>query len=77
MFAAAGVMAAATAQITSQVLVAEGRTRRLSYAWFGGLIVAVVLLAVLGGAADTRVAVSFAVGEMAALGLMAYLAIRR
>ena len=77
MFAAGGVMAAATAQITSQVLVAEGRTRRLSYAWFGGLIVAVVLLAVLGGAADTRVAVSFAVGEMAALGLMAYLAIRR
>ena len=77
MLAAGGVMAAAAAQIASQVLVAEGRTARLSWAWLGGLLVGGVVLVVVGGEADTRVAVAFAAGEVAALALMALLAIRR
>jgi len=76
-FAAAGVMAAASAQIASQVLVAEGRTGRLTWAWLGGLAVGLVVLLVSSGEPDTRVAVSFAFGEATALGLMGYLAIRR
>ena len=77
MLAAAGVMAAAAAQVASQVLVAEGRTRRLSLAWFGGLLLAVLFLLVVKGEPDTRVALSFAIGEFVALGLMAVLATRR
>jgi len=77
MFAAAGVMAAAAAQIAGQVLVAEGRTSRLSAAWFGGLATGVVALLVLGGQPDVRVAMAFAIGEVVALVLMAGLAVRR
>jgi O-antigen/teichoic acid export membrane protein len=77
MLAAGGVMAAAAAQIASQVLVAEGRTTRLSLAWLGGLAGAIVALLAIGGEVDTRVAVAFAVGEFLALGLMAVLATRR
>lgn len=77
MFAAAGVMAAATAQVASQVLVAEGKTTRLSIAWFGGLLVGLLVLVALGGEPGNRVAVAFAAGEFAALGLMAGLATRR
>lgn len=77
MMAAAGIMAAAAAQIASQVLVAEGRTRVLGLAWFGGLVVAVVVALVAGGDPDVRVAVGFVSGEGVALGLMALLAIRR
>ena len=76
MFAAGGVMAAAAAQITSQVLVAEGRTTRLAWAWFVGLVVAVVVLWIAPGEPDTRVALAFACGEMTALILMAVLAVR-
>jgi O-antigen/teichoic acid export membrane protein len=75
--AAAGVMAAAAAQIASQVLVAEGRTKRLGLAWFGGLVAAIVVTLIASGAPDTRVAVGFVSGEMMALGLMALLAVRR
>jgi O-antigen/teichoic acid export membrane protein len=77
MLAAAGVMAAASAQIASQILVAEGRTARLSWAWLGGLMVGVLVLLMTGGVPDTRVAIAFAAGEISALGLMALLAIRR
>jgi O-antigen/teichoic acid export membrane protein len=74
---AAGVMAAATAQIAGQVLVADGRTARLAVAWLGGLAVAVIALLVLGGQPDVRVALAFAIGEGVALVMMATLAIRR
>ena len=77
MFAAAGVMAASAAQIAGQVLVAEGRTSRLALGWLGGLTTALIALLLLSGAADTRVAASFAIGELAALVLMAVLAIKR
>jgi hypothetical protein len=69
-------MAAATAQIAGQVLVAEARTSRLASAWLGGLMAAIVALLVIGGQPDVRVAVAFAVGEGVALTLMAVLAIR-
>jgi O-antigen/teichoic acid export membrane protein len=74
---AAGVMAAATAQITGQVLVAEAKTPRLAGAWSGGLLIALVALLVVGGQPDVRVALSFAIGEAVALILMALLAWRR
>ena len=77
MLAAAGVMAAAAAQIAGQVLVAEARTARLALAWFGGLAVGVTVLLLLGGEPGTRVALSFAIGEFVALVLMAALAVRR
>lgn len=77
LFAAAGVMAAAAAQIASQVLVAEGRTRRLAVAWFGGLAAGLMALLLVGGEPDVRVAGAFVVGEFVALGLMALLATRR
>ncbi|MFV1961907.1 MAG: lipopolysaccharide biosynthesis protein [Acidimicrobiia bacterium] len=77
MLAAGGVTAAAAAQIASQVLVAEARTRRLSFAWLGGLAAGVLALVLLRVEPDTRVALSFAIGEFVALGLMAVLATRR
>lgn len=76
MFTAAGIMAAAAAQVTSQVLVAEGRTQRLAWAWMFGLLVAVAGLLVAAGSPDTRVAVGFFIGEVVALGVMAAMAIR-
>jgi O-antigen/teichoic acid export membrane protein len=77
MLAAGGVVAAASAQIASQVLVAEGRTTRLSIAWLGGLIVGLVAMVIIGGEPGIRVATAFAAGEFAALSLMAVLATRR
>ncbi|HLF43412.1 MAG TPA: hypothetical protein VJA46_07790 [Acidimicrobiia bacterium] len=77
MFTAAGVIAAAGAQIAGQVLVAEARTSRLSVAWFGGLLAGVVGLLLLGGEPDVRVAMAFVIGEVVALILMAGLAVRR
>jgi O-antigen/teichoic acid export membrane protein len=74
---AAGVTAAATAQIAGQVLVAEGRTPRLSIAWIAGLVSAVLALAILGGAPDVRVALAFLIGETVALVAMAFLATGR
>jgi O-antigen/teichoic acid export membrane protein len=76
MYAAAGMMAASAAQITGQVLVAGAHTQRLAVAWLGGLIAAIVVLLVIGGAPDTRVALSFASGEAVALGLMVVMANR-
>ena len=75
--AAGGVTAAATAQITSQVLVAEGRTRLLGYAWTAGLFAAVLVDWLATGSPDTRVAVGFVAGEVVALGVMGWLALRR
>jgi hypothetical protein len=75
--AAAGVMAAATAQIAGQVLVAEARTSRMAGAWFGGLLAATVAVLVLSGEPDFRVALAFVIGQGVALILMAVLAIRR
>lgn len=75
--AAAGVIAAAAAQIASQVLVAEGRTKLLGLAWSGGLLAAVVVTVLTSGAPDSRVAIGFVSGEFVALGLMALLAVRR
>jgi hypothetical protein len=70
-------MAAAAAQIASQVLVAEGRTKLLGLAWFGGLVASVIVTLIISGAPDVRVSIGFVVGEFVALGLMALLAVRR
>lgn len=76
MFAAGGVMAATAAQVTSQVLVAEGRTSRLAWAWAAGLVVAIAVLVIVPGTPDARVAVGFAAGEVTALFAMAAMAMR-
>ena len=75
--AAGGVMAAASAQIAGQVLVAEGRTARLALAWFLGLMVALVVMAFYRPEPDLRVAVGFASGESVALFFMWFLAARK
>ena len=75
--AAGGVMAAAAAQIAGQVLVAEGRTARLAIAWFIGLMVALLVMAIYRPEPDLRVAVGFASGESVALLFMWFLAARK
>lgn len=77
MLVAGGVMAAATAQIAGQVLVAEARTARLATAWFGGLIAAAIAVVFLPGEPDVRVALAFAIGEVVSLASMAFLAVSR
>lgn len=67
MLAAGGVMAASTAQIGGQVLVARARTGALAGAWAVGLVVGVVVMAVAAGSPDLRVATGFAAGELVAL----------
>lgn len=74
--AAAGVMAAASAQIAGQVLVAEGRTSRLALAWLGGLVVAMIVMFAYQPEPGLRVAAGFAAGESVALTLMWVLAVR-
>ena len=77
MLVAGGVMAAAAAQITGQVLVAEARTPRLAAAWFGGL--SLVWWPYCSSAVNRTFGSrsSFAIGEVVALILMAGLAVRR
>jgi O-antigen/teichoic acid export membrane protein len=73
---AAGMVAASTAQVTGQILVAEGRTGVLARAWVVGLIVAVALLVTIQGAADLVVASAFGVGEAAALCMVGFTVLR-
>lgn len=64
---AAGILAASTAQILGQLLVARGQTARLAGAWILALAVATATLFGSSGPADHRVAVAFAVGEASAM----------
>lgn len=73
---AAGVMAAAAAQVAGQVLVAEGRTSRLAVAWLGGLVTAIVVMFAYQPEPGLRVATGFALGEAVALVMMGMLAAR-
>lgn len=67
MLAAGGVMAASTAQVGGQVLVARAQTSRLAGAWLLGLFVALVVMVSSSGTPDVRVAVGFAIGELVAM----------
>ena len=67
MLTAAGVMAASTAQVAGQVLVARARTDSLAIAWVAGLVVAVGVMMLVQGTPDVRVGAGFAVGEVVAL----------
>src|SRR5690606_24184873 len=64
--AAAGVMAASTAQIAGQVLVAAGGTGKLAAAWATGLVVAAGALVIAPLAVDRTVALGFLLGEATA-----------
>ncbi len=75
--AAAGVVAASTAQITGQALVAQGGTGRLAMSWVSGLAVGLVVLPFLTFAPDRAVAVAFLAGELTAVTTVALLALRR
>ena len=70
-FVAAGVVAASSAQVSGQVLVAAGRTGRLASAWIAGLIVALAVSVVAPGSPDAVVALAFLVGEVTAFGVVA------
>ena len=69
-------MAAATAQVGAQVLVARARTTALATAWIAGLVVALVVMVVATGTPDLRVAAGFAAGEFVALAAVALLVTR-
>jgi O-antigen/teichoic acid export membrane protein len=71
-FAAAGVIAASTAQIVGQILVARARTALLATAWGTGLGIATAALVLLPGSPDTVVAASFVIGELVALALVSF-----
>lgn len=66
-WAAAGILAASTAQILGQLLVARAATGRLAAAWMIGLTVALVVVMLSSGSAEHRVAIAFGVGEIAAM----------
>lgn len=70
-FVAAGVIAASSAQISGQVLVAAGHTGRLASAWIAGLAVALAVSFAAPGSPDAVVAVAFMVGELTAFGFVA------
>jgi len=73
---AAGMVAASAAQITGQVLVAQGATGRLANAWAVGLGVAVLALLGLRSAPDVAVGSAFLLGEFAALCMVGFSVIR-
>ncbi len=66
-YVAAGVVAASGAQITGQVLVAQGRTGRLAVSWAAGLMLALAIMVFPAASPDVRVAQAFAAGELTAL----------
>ncbi len=75
-WAAAGVIAASSAQLLGQLLVARAATGRLAIAWLCGLGVAVLSLVASDGRSDHRVAIAFGLGELAALAAVGFIAIR-
>lgn len=76
MLVAGGVMVASTTQIAGQVLVARGMTGTLARVWGAGLVMALVALFVSSGAADLRVAIAFASGEVVAALTVAWMILR-
>lgn len=74
---AAGVIAASSAQISGQVLVAGGRTGRLASAWVTGLAVALASSFIVPGGPDAVVAFAFAIGEATAFAVVAVQVLRR
>ncbi len=75
-WAAAGVVAASSAQILGQLLVARAATGRLAIAWLCGLGVAILSLFATTGPEEHRVALAFGMGELAALAAAGFIAIR-
>lgn len=75
--AAAGVVAASTAQVAGQALVAQGGTGRLAVSWVSGLAVALVVLPLVALGPDRSVAVAFLLGEITAVAAVTILALKR
>lgn len=75
--AAAGTMIAAVSLVIGQVLVARGRTMLLAAAWIVGFLAAVAALLPVVEDPGARVSWSFLLGEAAALGAIAVLALQR
>jgi hypothetical protein len=70
------MVAASAAQITGQVLVAEGATGRLANAWTVGLLIAVIALFGIDASPDAVVGIAFLAGEVGALCMVGYSVIR-
>jgi O-antigen/teichoic acid export membrane protein len=64
---AGGVVAAVVTQLVGQMLVAEGRTTTLARVWSIGLVVASVVIVISDVSPISRVALAFALGELAAM----------
>lgn len=73
---AAGIIAASTAQILGQLLVARGATSRLAGAWMIALLVAVAVILGSGGEPQHRVAIAFATGEVTAFAAVGFIVLR-
>ncbi len=73
---AAGIIAASTAQILGQLLVARGATSRLAGAWLIALLVAAAVVAGTGGLPEHRVAVAFFAGEATAFAAVGFIVLR-
>ena len=71
--AAAGVVAASTAQVAGQALVAGGGTGKLAASWTAGLMVALVVLVAAPLAVDRTVGLAFVLGEATAAIVMAFM----
>lgn len=74
--AAGGVVAASTAQVAGQALVAAGGTGRLAASWASGLVVALSVLVLAPIAADRAVALGFLAGEATAAVVVAFMTLR-
>lgn len=74
--AAAGVVAASTAQIAGQALVAAGGTGRLALAWTAGLASALVVLALAPFDPAVTVGAAFVLGESVAAIVVASMTLR-
>ncbi|MFP5333632.1 MAG: hypothetical protein ACLGHX_14890 [Acidimicrobiia bacterium] len=71
--AAAGVVAASTAQVAGQALVAAGGTGKLAVSWASGLVVALVVLTLSPFDIARTVALAFLVGEATAATVVAFM----
>jgi O-antigen/teichoic acid export membrane protein len=63
----AGIGAAFSSLVLTQILVARGHTGRLAVAWMAALAAATAAIALAGGQADVRVAIGFVAGQSVAL----------
>ncbi len=75
--AAVGVIAGMAGLVTTQILVARGRTDRLAMVWITAVVLAGVTIALIPGEPALRVAVAFCIAEVGALAGLSWAALIR